>query len=75
MCDQYAIGIIRFPHGDIDNKTEWDHPLWVESYTTYSQDIFPISFATASVYTYWSAPQNQSKEPPVSYWQASPEHV
>ena len=24
MCDQYAIGIIHFPHGDIDHGTEWD---------------------------------------------------
>ena len=33
MCDQYAVGITHFPHGDIER--EWDHLLWVESYTTY----------------------------------------
>ena len=27
-CDQYVVGIILFPHVDIDHETEWDHPLW-----------------------------------------------
>ena len=31
-CDQHVVGIILFPHVDIDHETEWDHPLWVESY-------------------------------------------
>ena len=30
-CDQHAFGIIHYPCGDIDHKTEWGHPLWVES--------------------------------------------
>ena len=45
MCDQYAVGIIPFPHGDVDHETVWDHPQWVESYTTCSLDIFSIPFA------------------------------
>ena len=55
-CDQYAVGIILFPHGDIVHETEWDHPLSVESYIIYSLDIFLILFATDSLYTYWLAP-------------------
>ena len=58
MCDQYAGGIIDFPHGDIDHKVEWDHPLWTESYIQLVLwiSIFPIPFAKASLYTYLSAP-------------------
>ena len=44
---KYAVSMIHFPHGDIDHETEWDHPLWIESYTTYSLDVFPIPSATA----------------------------
>ena len=56
-CSNYhAVGIIQFPHGNINHEMEWDHPLWVESYTTYSLDTFPIPFAAASLYTYWSVP-------------------
>ena len=51
MYDQCAVGITHFHHGDIDHETEWDRPLWVKSYTTYSQGIFPIPFATASLNT------------------------
>ena len=39
-CDQYVVGIILFPHVNIDHKTEWGHPLWVESYITYFLDSF-----------------------------------
>ena len=28
-CDQYVVGIILFPHVDIDHETEWGRPLWV----------------------------------------------
>ena len=52
-CDQYVVGIILFPHVDIDHETERDHPLWVESYITYFLDIFPIPFAIASSHTHW----------------------
>ena len=31
-CDQYVVGIILFPHVNIDHETECDHPLWVESF-------------------------------------------
>ena len=54
--DQYVVGIILFPHVDIDHETECDHPLWVESYITYFLDSFPIPFAIAFSHTYWSAP-------------------
>ena len=56
LYDQYAVNIIQFPDVDLDHETEWDHPLWVGSCTTYSLDVFPIPFATASLNTYRSAP-------------------
>ena len=28
MCDQHAVGIIQFPHGDIDHETAKDRESW-----------------------------------------------
>ena len=41
ICSRICIR--QFSHGDIKHETEWDHPLWVESYITFLLDIsFPF---------------------------------